>query len=188
MPATESEIDAPPAGRLVIRVKLIQQEELPPPIRPRLSKTALLAMVGIVAVLLGWLGVSTFRSDPAPAPIASNEPPPKPATEPAEATPVEPAPQPDPPPSPVNKVIPDVPKSALDTITGTIRVSVRVTLDKQGAVIDATADDRGPSRYFERLAVDASKRWTFTPATLEEKRTMLVKFNFTRNGATADAE
>jgi TonB family protein len=186
MPATESEVDAPSAGRLVIRVKLISQEELPPPppARPRASKTALLAILGMVAVLLGWFGFSTFKSDPTPSPTAHREPPPKPAAEPAKAV----SQQPDPAPSPVNKVIPDVPKSALDTITGTIRVSVRVTLDKQGSILNATAVDRGPSRYFERLAVNASKQWTFTPATLEEKRTMLLKFNFTRNGASADAE
>jgi TonB family protein len=94
---------------------------------------------------------------------------------------------PDAPPSPVNEVIPTVPRSALDTIRGTIRVVIRVTLDKQGVVQAATADVPGPSRYFARLAVDASKKWTFTPANLEAQRTMLITYNFTRNGATARA-
>ena len=88
----------------------------------------------------------------------------------------------------INEVLPNVPQSALDTIRGTVRVSVRVTIDKVGSVVDATAEDGGPSRYFERLAVDASKKWTFTPADLEEQRTMLVRFNFTREGVTAHTE
>jgi protein TonB len=193
MPATDSEVDAPSAGRLVIRVKLIPQEELPPPAPPprRLSKTALLAIVGVVAVLLGWFGISSFKSDPTPQPTARNEPLPKAETESVKAPPAAPVVTQEPtdaPLAPVQKVMPDVPKSARDTITGTIRVSVLVTIDKQGAVIAAKAEDRGPSRYFERLAVDAAKKWTFTPAKLAEKRTMLVKFNFTRNGATANAE
>jgi TonB family protein len=83
-------------------------------------------------------------------------------------------------------VIPDVSKSALDTIRGTIRVAVRVKIDKQGTVIGTITEERGPSRYFERHAVDASKKWTFTPAKVDE-RTMLLKFNFTRFGATAEA-
>lgn len=103
--------------------------------------------------------------------------------------PVEPEarPQPDAPIAAVNEVIPDVSKSSLDTIRGTIKVSVRVIVDKQGTVIEAAAQDRGPSRYFERKAVGAAKQWTFTPANLEERRAVLLKFNFTRNGATAEA-
>jgi TonB family protein len=67
-------------------------------------------------------------------------------------------------------------------------VSVRVTIDKAGAVVDATPDDPGPSRYFERLAVAAAKKWTFTPSNWEEQRTVIVKFNFTREGVTAQAQ
>jgi hypothetical protein len=111
--------------------------------------------------------------------VVGDQPLPKPANE----TTV----QPDAPPSTVNEVIPDVPRSALETIRGTVRVSVRVIVDRQGTVVAAAADDRGPSRYFERLSVEASKSWTFTPASSDEPRIMLVRFNFTRAGATAHA-
>jgi TonB family protein len=84
-------------------------------------------------------------------------------------------------------VIPDVPRSARETIRGTIRVSVRVIVDKDGAVLAATTDNGGPSRYFERLAVEAAKKWTFTPAKSQEQRVMLVRFSFTRDGTTARA-
>lgn len=146
---------------------------------------------------------------PAPAPseaarVVSAEPPPTPAPSTAEAnstetTSVEPRSaetesveshvrdEPDEPPSSVNEVIPDVPRSALQTIRGTVRVSVRLTVDKDGAVIAATADDPGPSRYFERLAMEASKKWTFAPADTQAQRMVLVRFNFTREGTTARA-
>jgi TonB family protein len=192
MPAAESEIDAPPTNRLVIRVKLISQEPPPPPPRWRLSKSALLLILGVVAVLLGWLAISMFRSDPTVPPAATEvapvvEPTPKPAEPQVKS--VAPAVRqlPDAPPSPIDEAIPAVPQSALATITGTIKISVRVTIDKQGTVVDAAAVERGPSRYFERLAKEASKKWTFTPATSDERRTMLVRFNFTRGRVTAQA-
>jgi len=89
--------------------------------------------------------------------------------------------------SAVTEVIPDVPASASRTIRGRVRVSVRVIVEQDGTVFAALADDRGPSRYFERLAVDAAKKWTFAPADTDEQRLMLIRFTFTREGATASA-
>jgi TonB family protein len=66
-------------------------------------------------------------------------------------------------------------------------VSVRVIVDKEGRVVVAAANDPGPSRYFERLAVQASKKWTFAPTDSEEQRIMLLRFNFTRGGTRARA-
>lgn len=186
--ATPSQIDAPSAGRLVIRIKLVPQEATPPPVWRRMTKGAVL-IGGVAAALLSWLGISTFRSDPIPPPAA-----PIPAvntTMPstAEVTLVQTQvpPQPEAPPSSINEVLPEVPQSALDTIRGTVRVSVRVNIDQQGRVVNAAAKDRGPSRYFERLSVEAAKQWTFTLARSDEQRAMLVRFNFTRDGATAHA-
>jgi TonB family protein len=88
-------------------------------------------------------------------------------------------------PSPITEVIPDVSRSARQTIRGTIVVSVRVTVGKEGTVLAATPVIRGPSRYFERLAVEAAKQWTFTPAVREEQRIMLVSFSYKRAGTTA---
>jgi hypothetical protein len=62
-----------------------------------------------------------------------------------------------------------------------------VIVDKAGTVRVATADDPGPSPYFERLAIQASKKWTFAPTDSEEQRIMLVRFNFTRAGTTTTA-
>lgn len=189
--------------QLTIRIKIVPQEsspvaeepaQAPTSASPRASRSTLLLITGAAAVALSFVGIKAFRSDPTPPPVAavvSAEPPAKPAVEAAVTQPAEPAavrpPESDAPPSALNEVLPDVPQSALKTIRGTVRVSVRVTIDKQGTVVSAAAADRGPSRYFERLSVDAAKKWTFTPATLADRRTMLVKFNYTRDGATTEA-
>jgi TonB family protein len=166
-----------------------------------LSRGALLLILGAVAVVLSLVGISMFRTEPPSAPVVSDKPLPKRAAEtaetrsaaiesrPTETRSVEPEvrEQPAAPPSPINEVIPDVPRSARETIRGTIRVSVRVVVDKEGAVLAAIADEPGPSRYFERLAVEAAKKWTFTPADSAEQRIMLVKFYFTRARTTARA-
>jgi TonB family protein len=201
-PVTESQSDTPSTRRLVIRIKWVPQEPPPRSTRRRLSRSALLLILLAVALPLCWLGISTLRPHPAASKPASTSEPvsdkplPKPAVETTvtnsaetETRPAEPdvRQQPDAPPSTVNEVIPDVPRSALETIRGTVRVSVRVIVDRQGNVIAASADDPGPSRYFERLSVEASKRWMFTPASSDESRVMLVRFKFMRAGVTARA-
>lgn len=181
------QLDISTADRLVIRIHLTSQDPpRPPPPRKRLSRAALLLSLLVVVVLLGWLGVNMFKPDQ-PARVASAPVVSTPPVSPPAATTPEVRQPPDQPPSPVNEVIPDVPQSALDTIWGTVRVGIRVTIDKQGSVIEAVAEDRGPSRYFERLSLEASKKWTFTPATADGSRTVLVKFHYTRDGATAHA-
>lgn len=62
------------------------------------------------------------------------------------------------------KVLPDVPQSALDTIRGTVRVRVKVVVDPSGNVTDATLVSPGPSRYFANLALQAARLWKFQPA------------------------
>ncbi len=189
----------PSTSRLVIRIKLPPREAPPAaPDRPPLNRGALLLILGPVAVLLIWAAISLFRSEPTPAPAATpskpvpvvvDAPPPAPATETTEVKPIEPEVrrQPDASPLAVDEVIPDVSRSARQTIRGTIRVSIRVIVDQQGTVLAATADEPGPSRYFERLSVEAAKQWTFVPAASPEQRVMLVRFYFKRSGTTARA-
>lgn len=197
----ESQSGKPSTRRLVIRVKLPKGSP-PAPVRRRMSRGALLLIAaGAVAVLLSWVGINMFRAAPtsapapseaAPAPVVSDEPSPKPATQAVETKSPEIAPkvleQPDAVRSPINEVIPDVPRSARQTIRGTIRVSIRVIVDKGGAVLLATTDEPGPSRYFERLSLEASRKWTFAPQDSAEQRSTLVRFYFTRAGTTARAK
>jgi TonB family protein len=187
----------PSTRRLVVRVRLIPKGSPEPPVRRRVSRRALLLILGAVALVLGWVGISMFRTEPTPAPAATETTPSSqaqsaaPAPVSSEAAPaVSEQPPPKPaaaPPAPINEVIPDVPRSARQTIRGTIRVSTRVIVDKDGTVLAATADEPGPSRYFERLAVEAAKKWTFPPADTAEQRIMLVRFYFKRTGTTARA-
>jgi TonB family protein len=66
-------------------------------------------------------------------------------------------------------------------------VSVRVIVDPDGSVFAAVADQTGPSRYFQRLAVEAAKKWTFPPVDTVSRRPMQIQFDFSRNGTTGRA-
>jgi TonB family protein len=87
----------------------------------------------------------------------------------------------------VHEEIPEVPVRASRTIRGTVRVSVRVIVNDDGTVFAALTDERGPSRYFERLALEAAKKWTFTPADASDQRVVLIRFAFSRDTTTANA-
>jgi TonB family protein len=62
----------------------------------------------------------------------------------------------------LHQVIPDVPRSASNTITGKIKVKVRVEVDASGKVTNAALTTPGPSKYFANLALKASQQWEFT--------------------------
>jgi TonB family protein len=188
----EPQSDTPSPSRLVIRVKIPVENPPPAPARRPLNKGALLGLLIVVVAGLSWLGFSMFRTEspaPVPAPraaaptVSSEPPPPKPSPQAEPEVPKQPAL----PPSPIKEVIPDVSRSARDTIRGTIRVSIRVIVDKDGNVLAATADEPGPSRYFARLSLEAARKWTFAPIASEQQRVMLVRFYFKRSGTTARA-
>ncbi len=132
----------------------------------------------------------------APAPAAGEIAPA--ATAPAAAEPPaapEPAPAPKPAPTasaPVGdsqagdgiiRHMPEIPASYFATITGRFTVSVRVTLDPSGSVVDAALDSRPNSVYFDRVSVEAARRWKFKPG--DSGATRVVRFDFSREGCTA---
>jgi TonB family protein len=90
-------------------------------------------------------------------------------------------------PSALHEVIPEVPHSAHRTIRGHIKVWVRVIVDQDGSVYAATLDRTRSSRYFQRLAIEAAKKWTFPPIDTPSRRVMQVRFDFTRDGTTGHA-
>lgn len=91
-------------------------------------------------------------------------------------------------PSALHEVIPDVPWSARRTLRGHIKVWVRVIVDQDGSVSGAFVDRTGPSRYFQRLAIEAAKEWTFPPPVdTPSRRLMQVRFDFSRDGTTGHA-
>ena len=81
---------------------------------------------------------------------------------------------------------PDIPARIRQTIRGHVKVSVRVIIDAGGSVFAALVDSPGPSRYFEHVAIEAAKKWTFPPAD-SASRLKLVRFDFTRDGTTGQA-
>ncbi|MGH8290936.1 MAG: serine/threonine protein kinase [Steroidobacteraceae bacterium] len=171
-------------------------------VKPRALLAVMLAATVIFA--LGWTGVRMFRTDHTSAP-------PSPHVEirggsrshtPGAATPA--AAQVRAPVSAISpttsgrsdlaasqsvlhEVIPDVPWSARRTIRGHIKVWVRVIVDRDGSVAAALADRTGPSRYFERLAIEAAKKWTFSPVDTPSRRLIQVRFEFSRHGTTGRA-
>ena len=83
------------------------------------------------------------------------------------------------------QVVPDVPKSARDTIRGTVRVGVRISVDSAGNVTEAELDSPGPSKYFAHLALEAAQQWTFEPPKVEGRSVLsdwLLRFQFTEQG------
>jgi serine/threonine protein kinase len=87
----------------------------------------------------------------------------------------------------LHEEIPNVPRHIRDTIRGHIRVTVRVTADGSGNVVGETLENPGPSKYFARLATEAARKWKFAPAGNHDSRKWLLRFEFTRGGATGRA-
>jgi TonB family protein len=88
----------------------------------------------------------------------------------------------------VREVLPKVPKSARDTIQGTIRVRVRVALDQGGNVAGARFDSTGPSKYFARLSMQAAQGWKFAspqPQGPNPAKQWLLQFQFRRDSTRA---
>ncbi|HUE73380.1 MAG TPA: TonB family protein [Pirellulaceae bacterium] len=88
----------------------------------------------------------------------------------------------------VREVLPAVPKSASDTIQGTVRVSVKVQVDPSGQVASAEIDSAGPSKYFARRALQAARDWEFTPAEVDSQPVpseWTLRFEFTRTTTRA---
>ena len=84
----------------------------------------------------------------------------------------------------VHQAIPDVPRHARESIRDRIKITVRVTVDRSGNVVGERLVNSGSSKYFARLATDAAAKWKFVPADKQGSREWLLRFEFTRGGAT----
>jgi outer membrane biosynthesis protein TonB len=155
-------------------------------------RSFLIPTLGVLLILtLVWTGVRLFGGHRAPAP-------PPPAVQ-APAAPAAEAGAPPAsvsttqaslsraPPAAIHEVMPDVPPRALRTIRGHIKVWVRVIINQDGSVFAATPDRTGSSRYFERHALEAAKKWTFPPVDTPSQRLMQIRFDFSREGTTGRA-
>jgi TonB family protein len=90
----------------------------------------------------------------------------------------------------LNQVAPVVVAYAQNTIHGTVKVKVLVSVDADGRVSRAKLASRGPSSYFAKQSLDAARRWTFTPAIKDGKpqpSEWAIHFEFRRGGNKATA-
>jgi TonB family protein len=69
----------------------------------------------------------------------------------------------------LHQALPDVSRSARNTITGKIRIVARVEVDASGKVTYARLTTSGPSKYFARLALQAAERWQFSPPVVNSQ-------------------
>jgi TonB family protein len=166
-----------------------------PPVARRLSGAAIAAAaLAVLAVI--WIGWRLFHGHPnnLQQPASSNSQPSSPQAAlraaPAQNLPAS-APAPASTPAPalesaavVHQVIPDVPRHARESIRGRIKITVRVTVDRSGNVVGERLVNSGSSKYFARLATDAAAKWKFVPADKQGSREGLLRFEFTRGGAT----
>ncbi len=164
-----------------------------PPVARRLSGPAIAAAaVAVLAVI--WIGWRLFHGHPnnLPQPASSNSQPSSPqAALRAAAAQNLPASAPAPASTPalasaavIHQAIPDVPRHARESIRGRIKITVRVTVDRSGNVVGERLVNSGSSKYFARLATDAAAKWKFVPADKQGSREWLLRFEFTRGGAT----
>ncbi len=85
----------------------------------------------------------------------------------------------------LHEVSANVSQSALDTIRGTVRVSVKVHVSEAGHVTEAELDSPGPSRYFAERALEAARHWEFLPPRVEGRYVAsewILRFEFTQTG------
>jgi TonB family protein len=158
--------------------------------RPSQERPRRWIIVPIVAAVLFFVALigSRFLSNRPSAPAA--ETPPTTAQKPADI----PEPSATPTPAQSNKaqqgivrggvvqqVMPDVSRGAQSTITGHVKVEVRVAVDAAGNVSQAQLVSPGPSHYFAEKALTAARHWKFTPARVNGKATAsewLLRFQF----------
>lgn len=90
----------------------------------------------------------------------------------------------------LNQIKPAINAHAQNTIHGTVKVKVLVSVDASGHVSRAKLASRGPSTYFAKQSLEAARQWTFTPAIKDGKAQpseWALHFEFRRGGNKASA-
>ena len=165
------------------------------------SRTTWRILIPIAVVLIFVLGIALSHkifppktSSDAPSKIETAPAASEPATS-KPATPSAPTPAPKTSASSrgdvVHQVIPEVPQSAKNTITGTIKVGVRVEVDSSGKVTSAKLAHAGPSSYFANLALKSAEQWQFSAPVVNGQPAAsewLLKFRFKRTSTQAAPE
>lgn len=91
----------------------------------------------------------------------------------------------------VRRVLPEIPQSAKNTITGTIKIGVRVDVDSSGKVTEAKLVSPGPSKYFANLVVRAAQQWEFSPPQVDGQpaaSAWVLKFRLRKSSMQVDPQ
>jgi TonB family protein len=83
----------------------------------------------------------------------------------------------------LQQVMPEASRGARNTITGRVKVDVRVAVDASGNVTQASLKSEVKSKYFANLALGAARRWKFNPPQVDGQATAsewLLRFQFGR--------
>jgi serine/threonine protein kinase len=189
-PATPPSAPAPEMNPPVVRTLSTRSSP-----KARFLVTAI--TLGIIALWAVWAGVHLFRTHANVQKSASKIPQLPPTASPPAVSPLtvsSPAAVENPRgtiavpvPAVLHQEIPDVSRSARESIRGIIKIAVRATVDRSGNVVAATLENRASSTYFARVAMDAAKKWKFAQAADQASRVWLLHFEFTRAGTTANA-
>jgi len=140
------------------------------------SRRYVLPVIAVVVLLVGMLaGPRLLRKQPRPQPsqaasesnssannIQPSPPPVKSEPERTSSNGIVPG-------SVLHQVLPAVSQSARNTIEGKVRVRVKLAVDQSGNVTEASFLSPGPSKYFARLAMEASRDWKFTPPQIDSQ-------------------
>lgn len=188
-------------ARLQPAARSVPAEPEPAPVQPTRRRPLPIATMTVVVALAAWLAISHFRNKSAspPAPNDQASQPASSKTSPAVPGATSPRPRPTLPANEtattagkvVKQVVPDVPKSARNTVTGKIKVNVQVDVDSSGKVASAKLARSGPSHYFANLALKAAREWEFSPPELNGQAAAsawMLHFRFSRAGADVSPE
>jgi TonB family protein len=180
--AIQSEV---PAETNLVETKTVE----PPPPQAKPSRWLLVSVVIAAVFLVAWFLVARIGSRlatqspqiPATQTAPSNQAPETPAMQTQAPFSENRHPAKGAPGSVLQQVVPDVSRSAQNTITGTLKVSVQVSVDASGNVSQAKFVSAGPSKYFANLALAAARHWRFTPPQLDGQPTTsewILRFQF----------
>jgi len=78
----------------------------------------------------------------------------------------------------ITQVMPDIPEKAQRTITGRVRINVRVQVDGSGRVTEASLAGPSGSKYFSDRALAAARAWRFPPGS--SPQSWMLRFELMR--------
>ncbi len=157
------------------------------------KRKILVAVVAVVAVLAIALGLQFTRKTPNPAttsPVSVARPGRLSAAPAARTLPTQPTATASSPGAVLHQQMPVVLSHAQNTISGTVKVKLQVSVGADGRVSNAKLATKGPSTYFANQALRAARQWTFTPPVRDGKAQAsewTIRYEFRRSGTQASA-